>query len=114
MLRPFSFAASPERSRLRGWLEGTVAGLCELQLLRERQERRVRHALRLLAHDSPAGQGDDAAGAEPAPEDQLVRREGKAPAHCPRPAGLALGGWEESQGGGDSRAPPPFPQWGAP
>ncbi|XP_048357302.1 dapper homolog 3 isoform X2 [Sphaerodactylus townsendi] len=64
MMRPFSFPASPERSRLRGWLEGTVAGLCELQLLRERQERRVRWALRLAAQ-SPAEHG------EPEAEEQL-------------------------------------------
>lgn len=71
-MRAFSFPASPERSRLRGWLEGTLAGLCELHLLRERQERRVRQALR-LSH-SPAKQGDPegGGGGEPAPEDQLV------------------------------------------
>ncbi|KAH0631573.1 hypothetical protein JD844_005967 [Phrynosoma platyrhinos] len=40
-MRALSFPRSPERSRLRGWLEGTLAGLCELHLLRERQERRV-------------------------------------------------------------------------
>ncbi|KAL8219818.1 UNVERIFIED_CONTAM: hypothetical protein K2H54_034305 [Gekko kuhli] len=74
MMRAFSFPASPERSRLRGWLEGTLAGLCELHLLRERQERRVRQALR-LASESPAkqGGGEGAGGGEPAPEDQLVR-----------------------------------------
>ncbi|XP_060113755.1 dapper homolog 3-like [Heteronotia binoei] len=80
-MRAFSFPASPERSRLRGWLEGTVAGLCELHLLRERQERRVRQALSLASHRSPAKQqqqGDAGAGGEgggggeePAPEDQL-------------------------------------------
>nr|XP_032653852.1 dapper homolog 3 [Chelonoidis abingdonii] len=47
MIRAFSFPVSPERGRLRGWLEGSLAGLCELHLLRERQERRVRQALRL-------------------------------------------------------------------
>ncbi|XP_066494229.1 dapper homolog 3 [Tiliqua scincoides] len=70
MIRAFSFPVSPERSRLRGWLEGTLAGLCELHLLRERQERRVRQALR-LATESPSKQGEGEAGGEPAPEDQL-------------------------------------------
>ncbi|XP_063794498.1 dapper homolog 3-like isoform X5 [Pseudophryne corroboree] len=35
-----------ERGRLRQLLRGSVAGLCELRLLRERQEVRVRRALR--------------------------------------------------------------------
>ncbi|XP_062996058.1 dapper homolog 3 [Elgaria multicarinata webbii] len=75
MIRAFSFPASPERSRLRGWLEGTLAGLCELHLLRERQERRVRQALRIAA-ESPGKPGDGEAGggeaaAAAAPEDQL-------------------------------------------
>ncbi|XP_054854936.1 dapper homolog 3 [Eublepharis macularius] len=72
MIRAFSFPVSPERSRLRGWLEGTLAGLCELHLLRERQERRVRQALRIAA-DPAAKQGDGelGGGGEPAPEDQL-------------------------------------------
>ncbi|XP_056652248.1 dapper homolog 3 isoform X2 [Monodelphis domestica] len=47
MIRAFSFPVSPERGRLRGWLEGSLAGLCELHWLRERQEFRVRQALRL-------------------------------------------------------------------
>lgn len=71
MIRAFSFPVSPERSRLRGWLEGTLAGLCELHLLRERQERRVRQALRIAA-ESPSKQSDGEAGGETAPEDQLV------------------------------------------
>ncbi|XP_077174617.1 dapper homolog 3 [Paroedura picta] len=79
MLRALSFPASPERGRLRGWLEGTVAGLCELHLLRERQERRVRQALRLASAaasaSSPAKQQGDAeggaGGGETAPDDQL-------------------------------------------
>ncbi|XP_053122722.1 dapper homolog 3 [Hemicordylus capensis] len=75
MIRAFSFPVSPERSRLRGWLEGTLAGLCELHLLRERQERRVRQALRIAAEEespSKPGEGEPAGGGgEPAPEDQL-------------------------------------------
>ncbi|KAJ7303880.1 hypothetical protein JRQ81_011388 [Phrynocephalus forsythii] len=78
MIRAFSFPVSPERSRLRGWLEGTLAGLCELHLLRERQERRVRQALR-MAVESPGakpgggggGGGGEGLGGETAPEDQL-------------------------------------------
>ncbi|XP_044291365.1 dapper homolog 3 [Varanus komodoensis] len=72
MIRAFSFPSSPERGRLRGWLEGTLAGLCELHLLRERQERRVRQALRLAAESpSKAGDGEAGGGGEAAPEDQL-------------------------------------------
>lgn len=84
MIRAFSFpAVSPERSRrLRGWLEGTLAGLCELHLLRERQERRVKQALRLAASESPARQaaaGEAGGGGdEPAPEDQQLVSEGAA------------------------------------
>ncbi|KAJ6663790.1 hypothetical protein lerEdw1_009869 [Lerista edwardsae] len=70
MIRAFSFPVSPERSRLRGWLEGTLAGLCELHLLRERQERRVRQALR-IATESPSKHCDGETGGETAPEDQL-------------------------------------------
>ncbi|KAM4642528.1 dapper homolog 3 [Discoglossus pictus] len=39
-------SAGSERGRLRLLLRGSVAGLCELRLLRERQEVRVRRALR--------------------------------------------------------------------
>ncbi|XP_043848896.1 guanine nucleotide-binding protein G(I)/G(S)/G(O) subunit gamma-8 isoform X2 [Dromiciops gliroides] len=63
MIRAFSFPVSPERGRLRGWLEGSLAGLCELHWLRERQEFRVRQALRLgqpLATGAgPGGAADD-------------------------------------------------------
>ncbi|KAL7980727.1 hypothetical protein Chor_001881 [Crotalus horridus] len=73
MIRAFSFPASPERSRLRAWLEGTLAGLCELHLLRERQERRVRQALRIAAEPSAAkpGSSEPGGGGEPSPEEQL-------------------------------------------
>nr|XP_033812189.1 dapper homolog 3 isoform X1 [Geotrypetes seraphini] len=53
MMRAFSVSPPPpgpgpgEHGRLRGWLQGSLAGICELQLLRERQELRVRRALRL-------------------------------------------------------------------
>ncbi|XP_020642759.3 dapper homolog 3 [Pogona vitticeps] len=78
MIRAFSFPVSPERSRLRGWLEGTLAGLCELHLLRDRQERRVRQALQ-MALESPTKPGEGEAGGAgiglgregSAPEDQL-------------------------------------------
>ncbi|KAJ1107066.1 hypothetical protein NDU88_004463 [Pleurodeles waltl] len=46
MIRAFSISPGGDRSRLRGWLRGSLAGLCELQLLRDRQELRVRKALR--------------------------------------------------------------------
>ncbi|XP_027701833.1 dapper homolog 3-like [Vombatus ursinus] len=62
MIRAFSFPVSPERGRLRGWLEGSLAGLCELHWLRERQEFRVRQALRLgqpLATGAGPGEAAD-------------------------------------------------------
>uniref|UniRef100_A0A7N4NLK7 Dishevelled binding antagonist of beta catenin 3 n=1 Tax=Sarcophilus harrisii TaxID=9305 RepID=A0A7N4NLK7_SARHA len=66
MIRAFSFPVSPERGRLRGWLEGSLAGLCELHWLRERQEFRVRQALRL---GQPLATGAGPAGAEALGED---------------------------------------------
>ncbi|XP_058051647.1 dapper homolog 3 [Ahaetulla prasina] len=78
MIRAFSFPASPERSRLRAWLEGTLAGLCELHLLRDRQERRVRQALRIAAEPSAAakpGSGSNSepgAAGDPSPEEQQL------------------------------------------
>uniref|UniRef100_A0A8C5SPF2 Uncharacterized protein n=1 Tax=Laticauda laticaudata TaxID=8630 RepID=A0A8C5SPF2_LATLA len=101
MIRAFSFPASPERSRLRAWLEGTLAGLCELHLLRERQERRVRQALRIAAE--PAG-----AAADPSPEEQQLVR-GK------RIGFMGLGaarmeqerGRGDGEGGGTALATPP-------
>ncbi|XP_038623568.1 LOW QUALITY PROTEIN: dapper homolog 3 [Tachyglossus aculeatus] len=65
MIRAFSFPVSPERGRLRSWLEGSLAGLCELHLLRERQELRVQRALRLgpgagqPPEPGPGGAGED-------------------------------------------------------
>ncbi|KAM4825846.1 dapper homolog 3 [Thomomys bottae] len=67
MIRAFSFPVSPERGRLRGWLEGSLAGLCELHWLRERQEYRVRQALRLA---QPGMGGAGAEDAEDADEDE--------------------------------------------
>uniref|UniRef100_A0A8C8RB11 Uncharacterized protein n=1 Tax=Pelusios castaneus TaxID=367368 RepID=A0A8C8RB11_9SAUR len=74
MIRAFSFPVSPERGRLRGWLEGSLAGLCELHLLRELQERRVRQALRLGTDpgEQAAGETEPGSAGEPAPEEQLV------------------------------------------
>ncbi|XP_067412893.1 dapper homolog 3 [Emydura macquarii macquarii] len=72
MIRAFSFPVSPERGRLRSWLEGSLAGLCELHLLRERQERRVRQALRLGTDPAEqAGETEPGSAGEPAPEEQL-------------------------------------------
>uniref|UniRef100_A0A8C6YA81 Uncharacterized protein n=1 Tax=Naja naja TaxID=35670 RepID=A0A8C6YA81_NAJNA len=83
MIRAFSFQASPERSRLRAWLEGTLAGLCELHLLRERQERRVRQALRIAAE--PGG-----AAGDPSPEEQ---QEAISPAKANRTDSGLKPGW---------------------
>eukprot|EP00069_Balaena_mysticetus_P009895 bmy_06588T0 len=63
----FSFPVSPERGRLRGWLEGSLAGLCELHWLRERQEYRVQQALRLA---QPGMGGAEAEDEEDADEDE--------------------------------------------
>ncbi|XP_075771252.1 LOW QUALITY PROTEIN: dapper homolog 3 [Pelodiscus sinensis] len=73
MIRAFSFPVSPERGRLRGWLEGSLAGLCELHLLRERQARRVRQALRLGTEPAElaAGETEPGSAGEPDPEEQL-------------------------------------------
>lgn len=85
MIRAFSFPVSPERGRLRGWLEGSLAGLCELHWLRERQEYRVQQALRLAQpgmggaeaeDEEDADEDEDAAAARRAAaalEEQLVR-----------------------------------------
>ncbi|KAM7233221.1 hypothetical protein CapIbe_015357 [Capra ibex] len=67
MIRAFSFPVSPERGRLRGWLEGSLAGLCELHWLRERQEYRVQQALRLA---QPGMGGAEAEDEEDADEDE--------------------------------------------
>ncbi|XP_049643215.1 LOW QUALITY PROTEIN: dapper homolog 3 [Suncus etruscus] len=67
MIRAFSFPVSPERGRLRGWLEGSLAGLCELHWLRERQEYRVQQALRLA---QPGLGGAEAEDDEDADEDE--------------------------------------------
>ncbi|XP_004440457.1 PREDICTED: dapper homolog 3 [Ceratotherium simum simum] len=67
MIRAFSFPVSPERGRLRGWLEGSLAGLCELHWLRERQEYRVQQALRLA---QPGVGGAEAEDEEDADEDE--------------------------------------------
>ncbi|XP_021101590.1 dapper homolog 3 isoform X4 [Heterocephalus glaber] len=67
MIRAFSFPVSPERGRLRGWLEGSLAGLCELHWLRERQEYRVQQALRL---GQPGMGGAEAEDEEDADEDE--------------------------------------------
>uniref|UniRef100_A0A8D2HG74 Dishevelled binding antagonist of beta catenin 3 n=1 Tax=Urocitellus parryii TaxID=9999 RepID=A0A8D2HG74_UROPR len=67
MIRAFSFPVSPERGRLRGWLEGSLAGLCELHWLRERQEYRVQQALRLA---QPGMGGPEAEDEEDADEDE--------------------------------------------
>uniref|UniRef100_A0A8C5Y689 Dishevelled binding antagonist of beta catenin 3 n=1 Tax=Microcebus murinus TaxID=30608 RepID=A0A8C5Y689_MICMU len=72
MIRAFSFPVSPERGRLRGWLEGSLAGLCELHWLRERQEYRVQQALRLA---QPGMGGAEAEDEEDADEDEDAAAE---------------------------------------
>lgn len=56
MQRAFSFPATLERSRTKERLEASLAGLCELELRRQRQECLVLGALALgepLAQDDP-------------------------------------------------------------
>lgn len=114
MIRAFSFPVSPERGRLRGWLEGSLAGLCELHWLRERQEYRVQQALRLAQpgmggaeaeDEEDAEEDEDAAAARRAAaalEEQLVRgrlsvRPSMHPSiphpfpHLPAPVWVCLG-----------------------
>lgn len=47
MHRAFSFAMAAERSRYKERLEATLAGLCELEMLKQRQESLVLSALSL-------------------------------------------------------------------
>lgn len=106
MIRAFSFPVSPERGRLRGWLEGSLAGLCELHWLRERQEYRVQQALRLAQpgmggaeaeDEEDADEDEDAAAARRAAaalEEQLVR--GRLSVHPSAPVCVYLSvclGW---------------------
>uniref|UniRef100_G3UM27 Dishevelled binding antagonist of beta catenin 3 n=1 Tax=Loxodonta africana TaxID=9785 RepID=G3UM27_LOXAF len=77
MIGAFSFPVSPERGRLRGWLEGSLAGLCELHWLRERQEYRVQQALRLAQPGMGGAEAEDEEDAEE-DEDIKVLREGGA------------------------------------
>lgn len=103
MIRAFSFPVSPERGRLRGWLEGSLAGLCELHWLRERQEYRVQQALRLAQpgmggadaeDEEDADEDEDAAAARRAAaalEEQLVR--GRLSVHPSTPVCVRLSGF---------------------
>jgi hypothetical protein len=114
MIRAFSFPVSPERGRLRGWLEGSLAGLCELHWLRERQEYRVQQALRLAQpgmggaeaeDEEDADEDEDAAAARRAAaalEEQLVRGRLSVRPSVPPPPSVCLG-WmlrHRSRGGG--------------
>lgn len=55
MQRAFSFPATVERSRTKERLEESLAGLCELELRRQRQECLVLGALALGAPLAPDG-----------------------------------------------------------
>lgn len=113
MIRAFSFPVSPERGRLRGWLEGSLAGLCELHWLRERQEYRVQQALRLAQpgmggaeaeDEEDADEDEDAAAARRAAaalEEQLVR--GRLSVHPSAPVCVCLSvsvGCSDTRSGG--------------
>lgn len=78
MIRAFSFPVSPERGRLRGWLEGSLAGLCELHWLRERQEYRVRQALRLAQPGMGGAEADDQEDADEDEDAAAARRAAAA------------------------------------
>ncbi|XP_012373051.1 dapper homolog 3 [Octodon degus] len=78
MIRAFSFPVSPERGRLRGWLEGSLAGLCELHWLRERQEYRVQQALRLAQPGMGGAEAEDEEDAEEDEDAAAARRAAAA------------------------------------
>uniref|UniRef100_A0A8C2L7K1 Dishevelled-binding antagonist of beta-catenin 3 n=1 Tax=Cricetulus griseus TaxID=10029 RepID=A0A8C2L7K1_CRIGR len=78
MIRAFSFPVSPERGRLRGWLEGSLAGLCELHWLRERQEYRVQQALRLAQPGLGGAEAEDEEDAEEDEDAAAARRAAAA------------------------------------
>ncbi|XP_049757397.1 dapper homolog 3 [Elephas maximus indicus] len=78
MIGAFSFPVSPERGRLRGWLEGSLAGLCELHWLRERQEYRVQQALRLAQPGMGGAEAEDEEDAEEDEDAAAARRAAAA------------------------------------
>ncbi|XP_004381853.1 dapper homolog 3 [Trichechus manatus latirostris] len=78
MIGAFSFPVSPERGRLRGWLEGSLAGLCELHWLRERQEYRVQQALRLAQPGMGGAEAEDEEDAEEDEDAAAARRAAEA------------------------------------
>uniref|UniRef100_I3NB69 Dishevelled binding antagonist of beta catenin 3 n=1 Tax=Ictidomys tridecemlineatus TaxID=43179 RepID=I3NB69_ICTTR len=116
MIRAFSFPVSPERGRLRGWLEGSLAGLCELHWLRERQEYRVQQALRLAQpgmggaeaeDEEDADEDEDAAAARRAAaalEEQLVR--GRTRRDGAQRGGKDRGFYEDPSSTGGPDSPP--------
>lgn len=55
MHRAFSFPVTVERSRTKERLEASLAGLCELELRKQRQECLVLGALALGDHPAPEG-----------------------------------------------------------
>ncbi|KAL4660637.1 dapper3-like [Arapaima gigas] len=95
MYRALSFPGAPERSRHKERLEASLTELCELELLRQRQESLVLGALALV--DAPctagqAGRGDPEAGRcapQPAPRahDALSLRRQLNSLNC-NPCGL--------------------------
>ncbi|XP_066560100.1 dapper homolog 3 [Amia ocellicauda] len=81
MFRAFSFPMSVDRSRNKERLEATLAGLCELELLRQRQEYLVLNALQFGDHNPGQQWGESAPAAPPlgpvsrAQEDLTLRRQ---------------------------------------
>lgn len=73
LLPALSLPMKEERSRNKERLEASLAGLCELELLKQRQESRVQSALRLgdslLSGQSPWGQLRSALFSLDAPKD---------------------------------------------
>lgn len=89
LLPALSLPMKEERSRNKERLEASLAGLCELELLKQRQESRVLGALRLgdalLSGRSPWGQLRSALCSLDAPKDAGDRRHqtvGRARGRC--------------------------------
>lgn len=105
MQRAFSFALAAERSRYKERLEATLAGLCELEMLKQRQERLVLSALSLgdpgpacaraawplIRHCFPSSANLEQE--EPGSADQQVRQRARFP--IPRLEFRGLGKWSE-------------------
>ncbi|XP_017275483.1 dapper homolog 3 [Kryptolebias marmoratus] len=74
MQRAFSFPATVERSRTKERLEASLAGLCELELRRQRQECLVLGALAAIAPLAPGGSRGEPGGFSSWSQENLTLR----------------------------------------